>query len=112
MMARLSRWIALNLGIALGMAAATAVATGLYQASECTADQYATLRSTLEFGSPSYVAELRHAARDGKVSRWTFTALLRTYWENADSLGMRARDGDLEGQRTALLKALGHDVAP
>jgi hypothetical protein len=70
------------------MAACVAVACGLLQAREIDAAAYRTLRNAFQAGSGAFKGEVAGAMRDGKVSRWDYTGLMRDYWSENKSLAI------------------------
>ena len=101
-MNKAAEWFLKNAALPLARVAAASAATGLYQASEISANNYRTLRNSFKEGAPTYRVAVAQAMRSGKVNRWEYTGLLRQYWQENRALSVEFTATNLAEERLVL----------
>lgn len=101
------QWVRENLVLPFVMVVLTAIAAGVYQATEIDGRGYATLGRMYLEGTDRYRANLEAVANSGPISKWAFTGLLRDFWTDAHGLMLPGSDQKpTEAERAALMEEI------
>lgn len=98
-------WFRHNMLVPVIMAATAAVGVSIYQSMEIDGRHYRTLRNTFISGTDRYRQHVAEAVAQGSISNWTYTDLLRDFWNDSRSLDVSDPDDatKAETERNGLL---------
>lgn len=91
-----------NLALPAAMIAFGAGAGVIMQSREVDAHQYRILRNAMKAGSPGMRLAIAGAMRDGQVSHWEYTDLLKRYWKENSALDVDMTAKNVAEERLVL----------